>query len=410
VNWDAIIIGGGPAGMMAAGTAAARGRRVVLLERNEKLGKKLFLTGKGRCNLTNAAEIEEFIPKTVRNGKFLYSAFYAFTNQDLMDFFTERGLPLKVERGGRVFPESDRSSDVTRVFERYLERGKAGLRLNTRVGSFMVLPDGTKEVKTRDGEQFHAAHVLIATGGASYPSTGSTGDGYELARRRGHTIVEPEPSLVPLVVEEEWAGAMGRLSLRNVALSAYADGKQFFSEQGEVMFIKSGVSGPLPMTLSALIGKHMKKGKRIELSVDLKPALSDDVLDKRLRRDFEKYGKRHFRYALDDLLPKQMIPIMVRLSGIPDEKKVSELTREERAAFRGLLKDLRLTVKGKGTFPEAIITSGGVSTKEIDPSTMQSKLVEGLFFAGEVIDVDALTGGFNMQIAFSTGHLAGEHI
>ncbi len=396
--------------MIAAGTAAERGRKVLLLDRNAELGRKLFITGKGRCNITNAAEIEDFIDRTVRNGKFLYSAFYSYTNENLMDFLRARGLQLKTERGGRVFPVSDQSSDVIHTLVRYLQDTGVTVKLDTRVKSIQANDGGVKEVQTYEGDAWTAESVLIATGGASYPLTGSTGDGYDWAEELGHTIADVGPSLVPLVTEEAWVQDLQGLSLKNVELKAFVKGKKVFSEFGEMLFTHFGVSGPLILTLSAALMKQLSKGRKPTLSLDLKPALAEDKLDKRLQRDFEKYNKKQFKNALGDLLPKKLIPVIVTLSGIDPERNVSELTREERRTLLHLLKNMQMTVRGTRPLKEAVITSGGVATKEIDPSTMESKLVKGLYFAGEVIDVDAVTGGYNLQIAWSTGHLAGENM
>ena len=409
MTYDVVVIGGGPAGMIAAGTAAARGRRTLLLERNEKLGKKLFLTGKGRCNVTNTAPMEEFIAQTIRNGKFLHAAFRAFTNEDLMRLLEEHGLRLVTERGGRVFPESGAAYTVTEALERYLKAHGVVRRLGARVKSVRPRPGGMETLIEQD-ERILSESVLVATGGASYPSTGSTGDGYRLAQALGHTIISPEPSLAPLRVAEPWVNRLRKLVLRNVRLTAFVAGKRAHSEFGEMTFLPESVSGPIVLTLSALLRGAFKKGKAVELSLDLKPALDPATLDKRLQRDFEKYARKEFRNALDDLLPKQLIPLIVELSQIPPGSRVGQLTKAERKSLGALLKDLRLRVTGPGSMEEAIITAGGVHTKELNPSTMESKQAPGLFFAGEVIDVDAMTGGFNLQIAFSTGWLAGRHL
>ena len=394
--------------MIAAGRSGMRGRRVLLLERNEKLGKKLFITGKGRCNITNAADIETFIQKTVRNPKFLYSSFYTFTNDDLISLLKEQGLKVKTERGGRIFPDTNKAYDVIDALKKYVKAGNVQVKLNTRIKNISVATDGTKTLSTFNGEHYHAHKVLIATGGASYPSTGSTGDGYDLARQLGHTVIDIEPSLVPVYIEEEWPKELQGLTLRNVRLSIDAGDKNPLSEFGEMTFMQESISGPIVLTLSAFLKEYIKTDKKPSLVLDLKPALSDEKLDKRIQRDFQKFAKKQFRNSLHELLPRQMIPIIVRLSGIDPEKKSGQLNREERLHLLKLLKNLRMSVSKLGSFKEALITSGGIATGEIDPSTMQSKLVPGLYFAGEIIDVDAVTGGFNLQIAFSTGYIAGD--
>lgn len=406
--WDVIVIGGGPAGMMAAGTAASHGKRVLLLEKNEKLGKKLFLTGKGRCNITNAAAIETFMEHIPKNSKFLYSAFSAFSNLDLMNFFEQLGVKLKVEQGKRVFPASDKSSDIIKALVKYLRQSNVQVKLNTQVIEILAENHMVKGVKLKDGTILYAEKVILATGGMSYPETGSTGDGYDFARKLGHTIVPPEPSLVPVETAEEWVRELQGLALKNVSTAIIVDNKKIHSEFGEMLFTHFGVSGPIILTLSTFIKNYLKQSKPVFLSIDLKPALSEKTLDVRLQRDFARYSRRQFKNALGDLLPKRLIPVIIKLSGIESTKVVHQLTRAERHQLLHLLKDLRLTVKSLRPLAEAIITSGGISVKEIDSTTMQSKLISGLYFAGEVIDVDALTGGYNLQIAFSTGFLAGK--
>jgi len=430
LNWDVIVIGGGPAGMMSAGTAGSRGRNVLLLERNDKLGKKLFLTGQGRCNLTNADEnLETFIQNTITNGKFLHSAFRSFSNLDLMNFFEDLGLNLKVERGRRVFPVSEKSSDVTKALKKFLDNNKVTVHFNSRVKEILSSNNAVVGVKLETNETLKCKKVVLATGGVSYSTTGSTGDGYRIAEKLGHKIMEIKPSLVPIETEEDWVTELQGLSLRNVAVTLLVNDEKIHREFGEMIFTHFGVSGPIILTISAYLKNYLvftysadissaefkagrmpalqQKKNKIALSLDLKPALSHKQLDERLLRDFAKYSKRQFRNSLGDLLPKAMIPIMINLSGIDKNKNVSELTKEERKILLNLFKGLRLKVKGLSPLEEAIITSGGISTKEINPSTMESKIIQGLFFAGEIIDVDALTGGFNLQIAFSTGHLAG---
>jgi predicted Rossmann fold flavoprotein len=404
-NKEIIVIGGGPAGMMAASTAGSRGLPVTLLEKNQKLGKKLYLTGKGRCNITNNADMEEFIANVPTNAKFLYSAFYTFTNQDLLTLLSQLGLKTKVERGNRVFPASDKSSDVIRALEKHLENNRVR-RLTGEADEITAENNQITGVRLKDGRVFPCSSIIVATGGISYPSTGSTGDGYRFAGKLGHTIIPPKPSLVPLETVEDWPKQAQGLSLRNCSITVVDQGgRKVFEEFGEMVFTHYGVSGPVILSASSYMGK-MEPGKYI-IRIDLKPALTDEQLDARLQRDFLKFARKNFSNSLDELLPKKIIPVIIQLSKIAPEKPVHQITKEERHSLVSLLKGLELTVKEYRPIEEAIITSGGISVKEIDPGTMESKLVKGLFFAGEVIDVDAYTGGFNLQIAFSTGYLAG---
>ena len=387
--------------MMAAIAAADSGSRVMLFERNDRLGKKLNITGKGRCNLTNMCGRDEFFSNIPTNPRFMYSSFAAFDNYALMDMFESAGVPLKVERGNRVFPQSDDAHDITAALERMIK--DRDIQIITKRVTGLITEDGAVRGVTADRE-YTADSVIVACGGMSYPKTGSTGDGYTLARQAGHTIVEPSASLVPLVCREKLCrDAMG-LSLRNVRLDLITDGRTVYSEQGEMLFTHFGVTGPLVLTASGHIRDTSREHK---LVIDLKPALDEKKLDERIRRDMSENINRDFINSLGALLPKKLIPVIAQLSGIPFDKKVNQITHEERTGLVRLIKGLELTVVQKRPIDEAIITSGGVSTKEIDPKTMQSKLVSGLYFAGEVIDVDAYTGGFNLQIAFSTGHAAG---
>ena len=400
-----VVIGGGPAGMMAAATAGSRGLDVTLIEKNQKLGRKLYITGKGRCNVTNNADMEDFIANVPTNAKFLYSAFYTFTNQHLLALLNQLGLKTKVERGNRVFPVSDKSSDVIKALEKHLENNHVH-RLTGEVDKILYENNQISGVNLKGGGVITCDSAIVATGGVSYPTTGSTGDGYRFARELGHTIVSPKPSLVPLESIEEWPVQAQGLSLRNISLSAVDKrNRKVFEDFGEMIFTHYGVSGPVILSASSYLRK-MESGK-YRIRIDLKPALSEEQLDARIQRDFLKHARKNFSNSLDDLLPQKLIPIIVGLSEIQGDKPVNQITREERYALVTILKGLELTIKGFRPIKEAIITSGGVSTKEIDPSTMESKLVRGLFFAGEVIDVDAYTGGFNLQIAFSTGYLAG---
>lgn len=404
-NKKIIVIGGGPAGMMAAATAGSRGRHVTLLEKNQKLGKKLYLTGKGRCNITNNADMEEFIANVPTNAKFLYSAFYTLTNQDLLALFGSLGLKTKVERGNRIFPLSDKSSDVIKALEKHLENNHVH-RLTGEVDEIIVKNNKIAGAGLKDGSVLPCSSIIVATGGVSYPSTGSTGDGYRFAKKLGHTIIPPKPSLVPLETMEDWPKQAQGLSLRNCSITVVDQrNRKIFEEFGEMVFTHYGISGPVILSASSYMGR-MEPGK-YRIWIDLKPALTDEQLDVRLQRDFVKFARKNFSNSLDDLLPQKIIPVIIQLSKISPEKPVHQITREERHTLVSLLKGLGLTVKGYRPIQEAIVTSGGVSVKEIDPGTMESKLVQGLYFAGEIMDVDAYTGGFNLQIAFSTGYLAG---
>lgn len=402
------IIGGGAAGMMAAAAAAKAGHQVRLYEKNEKLGKKLYITGKGRCNLTNACETEELFDAVIHNPKFLYSSFYAFTNQNVMDFVEVNGCPLKTERGNRVFPLSDKSSDVIRAFSRALKELGVSVCLGEEVESLSWEEGRMKGLILKKGGRFVAAdRVVVATGGLSYPSTGSTGDGYRFARQTGHKVTKLNPALVPLEVRElSQVKALQGLSLRNVRIQVLLGKKVLYEDFGEMLFTHFGVSGPVILSASSYVARELLKGELV-LSVDLKPALDREQLDGRLVRDFQEMKNRQYKNALSRLLPSKMIPVIVERSGILPEKPVNEITREERKALADCLKDFRLTLTGLRDYREAIITQGGVSVGQVNPGTMESKLVEGLYFAGEVLDLDAMTGGYNLQIAFSTGYLAG---
>ena len=401
-----VVVGAGPAGMMAAATAASRGHCVTLLEKNPMAGKKLLITGKGRCNVTTACDRERFFEHVARNPKFLYAAFAAFDNRDAMDLFEKLGVPLKVERGERVFPQSDRAADVRDALVRHCRQ--QGVRfVQGRALSLVTHEGGIAALRTQEGE-LECDAVILATGGLSYPATGSTGDGYRMAREAGHTVVEPRPSLVPIVTRESWPQRAMGLSLRNVALTMWREGdrRPLFREQGELLFTHFGLSGPLVLTASTLI----REGESFSLSIDCKPALTRQQLDARLLRDFSEFSNRDFSNALDKLLPKKLIPIVVELSGIPPAAKVHSLTKEQRKRLVELVKGIPLTVQGLRPVEEAIVTAGGISTKEVDSRTMQSKIVKGLYFAGELLDLDATTGGFNLQIAYSTGFLAGASV
>ena len=402
-----VVIGGGAAGMMAAGTAARRGCRVSLIEKNDRLGKKLFITGKGRCNITNACEdTEELIRNVTVNSSFLYSAFYSFTNSDCIEFFNKLGVPTKVERGGRVFPVSDKSSDVIAALRGFLSKNNVDI-IYKEVAEILTDGGAVSGVRLSDGRIIGAESVIVATGGVSYPSTGSTGDGYKWARELGHGVTEPKPSLVPLESGNGFIRDLAGLSLRNVGIRLIdSRGKTIYTDFGEMLFTHTGVSGPVILSASA----HMRNvSGGCKLIIDLKPALDEAKLDERLQRDFRENINKEFKNSLGGLLPAKLIGTVIELSGIAPDKRVNSITREERRGLLRLLKGFEVSISGFAPIEQAIITSGGVSVKEIDPSTMQSKIVRGLYFAGEVIDVDAYTGGFNLQIAFSTGRLAGEN-
>ena len=405
-----LIIGGGAAGMMAAAFAAKNGNRVEVFEKNEKLGKKLFITGKGRCNITNAADLEDFFPAVTSNPKFLYSAFYSFTNEQVISFFEELGVKTKVERGGRVFPVSDHSSDVIQALKSEMERLGVKINLNAEVKELITEKSSTGEtvngIRLVSGKKISGDAVIVATGGISYPSTGSTGDGYRFARRCGHKVSELSPSLVPMEVKEWYAGELMGLSLRNIEIRITDGKKKLYQEFGEMLFTHYGVTGPVILSASSVVGKKLKDTE-LTLHIDLKPALTEEQLDKRVLREFETNHNRQFKNAVDSLFPSKLRPVIVELSGIPEEKKVHEITKEECLRFVRLIKDFTMTLTGLRGYNEAIITKGGVSVKEIDPGTMESKLIKGLYFAGEVLDLDAVTGGYNLQIAWSTGYLAG---
>ncbi len=390
---------------MAAGSAAQSGADVTLAEKNEKSGKKLYITGKGRCNVTNACAPMEFLEKVVSGNKFLMSAINAFSPQDTIDFLQKNGLKTVIERGNRVFPASGKSSDVISALTAYALNSGAEILTCSCVESIGKLTDKEGFSAVVSGKEYEFDKVVIATGGVSYPSTGSTGDGYRFAEKFGHSVTEPKPSLVPLTVAENYVKRLEGLSLKNVGVSAYFQGRKIFDEQGEMLFTSNGVSGPLILSLSARISRMDQKA--VGISVDLKPALTEEMLDNRLLRDFSEAINKQFKNALDGLLPKSLIPVIVELSGISPEQKVHQITKENRKNLVNLIKNLKFSVIGNGGFNQAVITSGGVSLKEINPKTMESKLVKGLYFAGEVLDLDALTGGYNIQIALSTGRAAG---
>ena len=401
-----IVIGGGAAGTVAAIFAARNGHRVELFEKNEKIGKKLFITGKGRCNVTNAGDMDALFDAVKSNPKFLYSAFYSFTNEQAMDFFEELGVRLKVERGNRVFPQSDHSSDIINALKHELERLGVEIHLCTEVKDVLVEHEKFTGIVLKNRKKVSGDACVVVTGGISYASTGSTGDGYRFAEKTGHKVTELYPSLVPMEVKEWYAKELQGLSLRNIQGTILDGNKKLYEEFGDMLFTHYGVSGPIIISASSVVGKKLQD-KELTLKIDLKPALSREQLDQRVLRDFEENKNKQFKNAVDKLFPAKLKPIMIELSGISPEKKVNEISKEERLCFVDLIKNFKMTLTGLRSYNEAIITKGGVSVKDIDPGTMESKKISGLYYAGEVLDLDALTGGFNLQIAWSTGYLAG---
>ena len=400
-----IVVGGGAAGMMACHAAAMCGHQVTLLEKNEKLGKKIYITGKGRCNLTNASDMEVLFANVMSNRKFLYSSFYTFDNNQVIDLFEMNGMATKTERGNRVFPVSDHSSDVISTMAKVLKNDNVEVKLNITVQSLIIKENKACGVIV-NGKEISADNVILCTGGLSYPSTGSTGDGYEFAKKAGHRIVDCTPSLVPFNIREEWVKDLQGLSLKNSAITIYDEKKKLYSDFGEMLFTHFGVSGPMILSASGNI-KAGEFAKPLKLVIDLKPAMTEEQLDKRILRDFDENKNKQFRNSVSKLLPSKLIPIIIDLSGIDPDKKVNEISKEERNHFVHLLKNLTMTINGLRGWNEAIITKGGINVKDVNPSTMESKLVSNLFFAGEVLDLDAMTGGYNLQIAWSTGYLAG---
>lgn len=403
-----LVAGGGAAGMFAAIFAAYNGNEVHIFEKNEKLGKKLFITGKGRCNITNAGDMETLFASVVTNPKFLYSSFYGYDNQSVIDFFERIGVKTKIERGNRVFPISDHSSDVISALTRELHRLGVAIHLHTAVKK-IVGKETFEYLELEDGKKVTGDACIVATGGFSYQTTGSTGDGYRFAKEMGHQVTDIMPALVPLELQEPYVKELQGLSLRNVTASIYSGKKKLYEEFGEMLFTHYGVSGPLMLSASSYIGKYLEKGN-LQLVIDLKPALSFEQLDQRVLRDFEENKNKQFKNAVTKLFPGKLLPVMLELSGIDPEKKVNLISKEERHQFVHLIKNFTWTITKLRGFNEAIITRGGVKVKEINPSTMESKLVNGLYFVGEVLDLDALTGGFNLQIVWSTAYAAGSSI
>ena len=402
-----IVIGAGPAGMMAAMTAAKK-NEVILLDGNERLGKKLFITGKGRCNVTNSKDISEFFDFIPGNPQFLYSALYTYTNLDTIKFFEDEGIKLKVERGGRVFPQSDKSSDIIRGLASGLSKSNVKIRLKNKVTNIFYKDNEITGLEINNNEILKGDYYIMATGGASYPLTGSKGEGQEFSSKLGHKITPLKPSLVPIVLDEPWLNTIMGLSLKNVEISVMQEGikKPLYKNLGEMKFTNYGVSGPLILSASRFIQENLN----YKIKLDFKPALTEVELDKRIQKDFQKRLNSPFKNGLDDLLPRKIIPLIIELSGIPEDKKINEVTKEERRKLVNLLKNFSMNVKGLRPLSEAIVTAGGVDIKEIDPSTMKSKLINNLSFAGELIDVDAFTGGYSVQIALSTGFLAGTYL
>ena len=414
-----VVIGGGPAGMMAAITSAENGNDVTLLEKNKNLGKKLLITGKGRCNITSSLPMEDFIKNTPGNGMFLYSAFNQFTNKDIIKFLNEQGLAVKEERGNRIFPTTDKAQDVLNCFERKLQSLKnVKIIYEMPISEVLVNEENTViGVKCQNKKVINADKVILATGGKSYPITGSTGDGYEMAKKLGHTITKIKPSLVPLeTYEQELHQSLQGLSLRNIKIKLIdtSKNKLIYEDFGEMLFTHFGVSGPVILSASAHLVRYKKidellENKKIKLSIDLKPALTEEKLNDRILRDFEELKNKNFKNSLDKLLPQKLIPIIIEYSGINPEKQVNSITKQERLTLENLLKEFDVTIKKFRKIDDGIITSGGVSIKEVNPKTMESKIVSGLYFAGEILDVDSYTGGFNLQIAYSTGFVAGSN-
>ena len=406
-----VVIGGGAAGLMAAVIAGREGAKVTLLEKMNYVGKKMGITGKGRCNITNACDMSDFIKNTPGNGKFLYGAYERFTNEDLLQLLHDAGLETKVERGGRVFPASDSALDVRNTFMKLMKHYGVDVHLEEPVKKLLI-DDGVVTGVVTDRETYHADAVVIATGGKSYPATGSTGDGYILAAQVGHKITDIRPSLVPIVTEESWVKDLMGLSLRNVELSVVAKNKVQAKMFGEMMFTHFGITGPIVLSLSHTVGKLMRKKNigTIGLDINLKPALSPETLEKRLQKDFDLYSKKQLINGMKDLLPSRLIPLIIELAGIDPQKPINQISKEERQQIGYMLQHMPLTVKGLRPVEEAIVTAGGISLKEFNPKTMESKLVKGLYGAGEVLDIDAFTGGYNLQAAFSTGYVAAMHI
>ena len=406
--YDVIVIGAGAAGMIAAGTAAHRGKKVLVLEKNEQVGKKLLITGKGRCNLTNDCLVEDIIANFPGNGNFLYSSLYSFDNQQVINFFENLGVATKVERGKRVFPQSDDAADVVAALKDFMLSNGAELKLEEKVVKIEAESNQVKKVITEQ-DKYQVEKIILTTGGQSYPGTGSSGDGYHFAKKLGHKIIEPRPALVPLEANTDWVSNLQGLNLKNVTAKLYINDNLVGEQFGELLFAHYGLTGPIILTLSRKVGQS-KNNDKIEVIIDLKPALTKNKLDDRIQRDFKKYSRKQFKNSLGDLLPAKLIPVIVDLATIPARKEVNQITAQQRNNLVELLKGLKVKISATRGFREAIVTAGGIDVKQINPSTMESKIITGLFFAGEVIDVDGHTGGFNLQAAFSTAKKAGLNV
>jgi len=408
--YDVIVIGGGPAGLMSAGRAAEKGSRVLLLEKNDRLARKLIITGKGRCNITNAElSLNNLVDKFGKNGKFLYHSFNQFSNDAIIAFFEERNLLTKVERGNRAFPKSDLSLDVLDIIKDYLKKGKVEIMTNVNIQDIVVKNNLIDKILLKNKKELKASKYILATGGKSYPVTGSTGDGYTWLKKMGHKIIDINPSLTPLILKESYIKELEGLSLKNVDINVYQDNKKIDSRFGEALFTLRGMSGPIILDMSKNIGKALKRGN-VKLSINFKPSLDFKILDKRIQGDFMKLGNKLFKNSLNELLPKKLIPVVIKLSKIDPDKKVNSITKEERKVILHLLKNFEVNVKSLHGFNKAIVTSGGVHLKEVDPKTMQSKIVKNLYLVGEILDLDGPTGGYNLQVCWSTAFVAGSSI
>lgn len=403
-----IVIGAGAAGLMAAGEAGLKGAEVLLLEKKERPGRKIAISGKGRCNLTNAENVVDFIQNYPGNGRFLHGILREFDNVSLREFFSLYGVETKVERGGRVFPISDDAEQIVEALLKFIMDAGVELATGKTVEEILLRGEEVRGVRLNNGEIIEGKSVIICTGGGSYPATGSTGDGFRMAQRLGHKVVAPRPSLVPLRTYEDWVKEVQGLSLRNVEAALWCGGKKLKTEFGEMLFTHFGVTGPIILTLSRWAGEALRRGEKVRLTINLKPALNSEQLDQRVQRDFKKFSNKQFKNALDEILPKSLIPVIIQLSKIPPDRVVNSISREERKHLVQLLQELPLTIKETLPLAAAIVTAGGVDVKEIDPKTMASKKIEGVFWAGEVVDVDGVTGGYNLQAAFAMGYRAGK--